>query len=681
MKGKKVKYKKSTGENIHEAQDPIARWLPMEEEDRTSLRSEPSITLNPDNEYTPGLYSYLADSPDPSNANSTTSSSFPSPPSSLTRISPSQHKNSQNLSPDPWKSSTRGAKNDLDTKLSDANRSEYGFSPIPLSPLAPSLSNYSMTSPKITSNCSKLSPSYGGPGKHHSLIMPEMSTSDIYVTCRKQHDKLFSRIYLLNLFCMLLIGFVNLCISEHSVTSIIPIAKAYKLLSASTGIFFISILVSLGIGVAWTYALHSYCALFVWSIIGVIPVVMALISVSCIYHLSFISSEHYSTTFVLLVLGLSMASLYFFSRYFRKVKERIQVSIRILQVTTQILRDNPSVFFACYGILLGYLIFVGVWILFYTHLFLIGKKTNDTWTLFPGSYVLQAYFLAVFLWTTAVFETFQKDFFGHVVGRWYFQLGGNYSTTFRINSEDLDVSVPEEDLALLYQRKVNIVMESLKLAAFTDFGPICGSASALFVCKGLRLAIKAYYRSKQQLLKLTDNSLNIFLKPLDLSLGIVEHVLSRFTSATIYYVSIRGVSLFQGGRELSNLVRKHFGLFVTSDYLSHGIFFFAALITSLLVGLFIYFFELSESPISSTPTSSLWIFVCMAFPLLRFVTCCVTDIMDAAFVCYILDLENDRKTIEGIHDAFKTMVSTSSQQTPSGYDPSDTGKTFPGVAV
>jgi hypothetical protein len=113
-----------------------------------------------------------------------------------------------------------------------------------------------------------------------------------------------------------------------------------------------------------------------------------------------------------------------FILFIRRMRSKIDATIKITSMAASILYENPVLIAFSLVLLAIYAIFTAVWLVLFTHLFLIGYIHGDgsqkEWKLTVGSYLLQAFFICQYLWTAATFNCFQKAVIGGVVCQWYF---------------------------------------------------------------------------------------------------------------------------------------------------------------------------------------------------------------------------------------------------------------------
>ena len=106
-------------------------------------------------------------------------------------------------------------------------------------------------------------------------------------------------------------------------------------------------------------------------------------------------------------------------------RRRIANTIDMMELSCGILRDNPEMLVVSAALMAVYAVFVLIWTALFENLFLLGSlvpASNGSvwWRLYPGSYILQAYFVFVLLWTSSVFKNIQLFTVADASCRWYF---------------------------------------------------------------------------------------------------------------------------------------------------------------------------------------------------------------------------------------------------------------------
>ncbi|ORX99733.1 hypothetical protein K493DRAFT_348382 [Basidiobolus meristosporus CBS 931.73] len=122
--------------------------------------------------------------------------------------------------------------------------------------------------------------------------------------------------------------------------------------------------------------------------------------------------------FSLVPLSLSLLHSVF---VLRKRKE-INANINIIQLSFDVLANNPEIISISVLLLGSYIFFCAIWLIFFSRVFLVkhsDRYGNDVAVESPAQQ-LTTFFVFVFFWTTAVFNGVHRATVAGVVSQWYF---------------------------------------------------------------------------------------------------------------------------------------------------------------------------------------------------------------------------------------------------------------------
>ena len=234
-----------------------------------------------------------------------------------------------------------------------------------------------------------------------------------------------------------------------------------------------------------------------------------------------------------------------------------------LTTAAHILKERRSIFTSSFIIVFGYLAFSFFWLVAFSHVLLLGQVEREEgkeliWRLSGWSYVLQTFFVGMFLWTTGVFTSSQKVLIGRIVADWYF---GHQNEEWVFRS-----------MWVVY------------------YGQIALSALVLSLSRGVRLTVRSYTWMLHQIhaewLKTSLSGLTFLANFLS---RLVEHV----SDYALYQSAISSESFFSSGRTVYRLFRRNMLLAMTTDLMTRTLFLLATGFSALLSGLAAYLFAVN----------------------------------------------------------------------------------------
>ena len=293
--------------------------------------------------------------------------------------------------------------------------------------------------------------------------------------------------------------------------------------------------ISLLVAFIWSLLIKKYTRQVIWGLIVFIP-----ISLGCLFLWAFISAftgPYSSSSHDIWLIPISFSMLFTsvaFVFFIKKSQSKIETTIKITSMAAEILFENPSIFVVSVGLLLLYVIFLVIWLTFFTHLTLIGYVSEDGgqnhWNISFGSYWAQAYFLMMLFWTTGVFTNIQRSVIGGVVAQWYFL---RHQPSYKNTKPTLN---------------------SLKIAVKSSFGQIAFGALFLSSIMGIRMS----FRLMKQGLKRTNLPIiRSVLSSVIFVMGFVEKLIEHVSQFAIYYVALKGDGFCRSGKAILRIFRRN----------------------------------------------------------------------------------------------------------------------------
>lgn len=450
----------------------------------------------------------------------------------------------------------------------------------------------------------------------------------------KPKDVFFKYLYYGNMGFMLTVGLLICLIFPSDVRDgILKSPTLYRVVMESAKAFTSVITFSLGVSIFLALMMQQFTETIVYGLVGFVPVSCALVTIWALaefFHNDPGSSIGHAYLYFVVILGFlgTMAS----SALIHWNREAIQKTTKLTRTAATILSSNPTVYFASLLILVCYLAFVSLWTVFFAHLMLLGHVETiekpeliKYFQLSAWSYLFQAYFVFMLVWTTSIFSNVQKAMVSGVVSRWYFY---------------------HEDPA--YVTDTSPAIDALQEALTRYFGQICLGSLVIAGVKSFRLGFWAYRKATARFQgRLASGVLSavgsvvLFLEKL------VEHV----TDFAVYYVALSGESFCKSGRSAVRIFKRNAVLGLTTDLIAQMIFSLTTIVVAVLCGLTSYTFA-SHSMHSQYAWASGVLFGLLSWYILQLFADIYSDTLDVTFLCYAIDLDTDKMHSTAVHEAY-----------------------------
>ncbi|KAF9581845.1 hypothetical protein BGW38_001001 [Lunasporangiospora selenospora] len=252
-------------------------------------------------------------------------------------------------------------------------------------------------------------------------------------------------------------------------------------------------------------------------------------------------------------LPLGVGSLFVSVIYFRR--DNIARTTAIIELACEILKDNPDMFFASFGLMLAHVVFTVLWLIFFARVFLIGhvERTDSVafWVMDGNFYPIAGFMIFIYMWTSAVLSNVQRVTLSNVVSKWYF----HRHEPFNYHSS-------------------KITEPAIINAVTTSFGSIC--FGALFI------AIVQFTRLKQRTFPL----FGILAAVFQFIAGLIEN----FNNYTLIYVGITGESLISAARSASKIFHRNLLWGLITDFLTKLVLYISSTMLCLFTGFIAYIF-------------------------------------------------------------------------------------------
>nr|CAG8463370.1 12445_t:CDS:10 [Entrophospora candida] len=252
-----------------------------------------------------------------------------------------------------------------------------------------------------------------------------------------------------------------------------------------------------------------------------------------------------------------------------------------------------------------------VWLLFFSRVFLLGRMVQDstetTWILDSDAPLLITFYVLMYFWVTSVLNNVQRH-----EENFYYE-----NSQLKLKNRD-----STQDTTSL----------ALNRATTTSLGTICFGSLVLSVIYTFQKIIEISNKYFSQY-----GCFYYFTVCLECISGIVDN----FNNYVMVYVGISGESFLTSSRTATELFKKNLVdrlVDVMTLSFTKCILFINSLIITLIFGLvtFIYATHVLQSSYGYIPGI---LSTMISFYISRFYTCIMMNTVDAAFVCYAIDLD------------------------------------------
>ncbi|KAJ3104098.1 hypothetical protein HDU97_009547 [Phlyctochytrium planicorne] len=301
-------------------------------------------------------------------------------------------------------------------------------------------------------------------------------------------------------------------------------------------------------------------------------------------------------------------------------RRQIDHTIDMLQLSCQILWENPSIFGLSIALMFVYMLFAIVWLLAFAHLFLV----HGIYPIPMSTRTAVAFFVLMHFWTSAVLQGIEKMTIAGVVGKWYFKR--HQDETYEENQ----------------------TLRNFKAATTTGFGTICFSALILAIVQTLQAFVR-YVRKNSR-----GNTTLLLL--IDACMSCTSYALDSITSMTLLYSGLTGHSLLKSGVLCTRLFRRNLVFGLTTSTLTRVVLTLGSVTAASCVGAGTFFYAARglTSPFAYVVGA---IGVVVPFYVLRFISHVLQYTVDATFICYMIDLDTNANNCEGAHRIFEPSLS------------------------
>eukprot|EP00158_Paraphelidium_tribonemae_P007502 Partr_v1_DN28271_c0_g1_i3_m75535 putative Solute carrier family 44 member len=439
----------------------------------------------------------------------------------------------------------------------------------------------------------------------------------------KLNDVVFAIAYMLSLALMISLGvYFELTTTPFTEDIRNSVYYAFDKTSKHIGtlLFF-----SFAIGLAWVIFLQRFLRAAIWMMVFTVPGSFFAISIwgfsaalSGPIDLSNISKLMIPESLISLILGIASSYL------IHKKKHHIGNTVKLVEVSFEIIFSYPALILVCLGILLGYLVFCAVWLSMFSHLMLIGRVESKEWIASASSNWLAAFFIFMFLWTSSVFHYLERTTISAVVCEWYFH---RHNPVKNIWKNDLPTYALKRSLTL-------------------SFGSICYAAAIMSFVQVAGILCVVFKRICR--FTGTDNTIGAILQSI---VRFLESMTDGLNAYALVYVAYSGTDFKTAVSASIELFRRNLISAILTENFAKFILLLGVYAVSLasFTATFTYSIRTAQTPYAMLVSS---IAAVLSYFLTRFCTLILVQVMDALYVCYVIDIDKQECHSQAVHLAF-----------------------------
>ncbi|KAI7871222.1 plasma-membrane choline transporter-domain-containing protein [Spinellus fusiger] len=476
-----------------------------------------------------------------------------------------------------------------------------------------------------------------------AAIPPKRTTP---VIDRKYKDPLFGILYLLALGVYLITGGVVLGTTDSHALDRVARGSTFRVISDSAGLLSMMVAATFIVGAGWFFVLHRCTKAIVWGTVVCVPVVLVGLFLwtlvesfqSYYYYDSQPSSQDTSLTFlsfVPLAVGLVYVKMVLSGRH------RIQKTIAVIEFACDLLQSNPGILIVSLILLCVFVGFSALWLVLFSRLWLLGyvQKTSQPgkfkrrkekkrprthgrtlaiWIVHDHVTLLVVFYVFIYMWTAAVLINMQRFALSAITAQWYFH---RHEPTLT-NGE--------------------VWKSSLLRGSTTSLGTLAVGGLILTLVQAMHLLtqyLKKYVKKSRP-----------FVWIVSIVLAYLEALVSQINHYTISLSGITGESFYGSARSGTRMFRRNLLSGLLGDLLTKLILYVGAVVISFISGLGTYVFATHHLHSQGYIIGMMAAIVPMY--IAQFFSYTMMSIIDAAFLCYAIDLDTGMVHMSSAHTVF-----------------------------
>ncbi|KAJ3357060.1 hypothetical protein GGF32_001182 [Allomyces javanicus] len=482
-----------------------------------------------------------------------------------------------------------------------------------------------------------------------------------------QHDAFWAVLYVVCLAVMVVMGIALLFSAPpSSPPTAVPQSGLLLAIRDALPVLISVFLISCVLGALWILLMGAFVHVIVWATVLFIPV-------SCVgltaWSLALLlappsgAAPVDQAAFLVLLLLTTVVTGSVFAVVTYLHKDHIDVTIALIQLATHVLRANPSVFILSLGLLAGYLAFVILWLAMIARyiswatvlaaLQYVGDSASaDTWVAGLHWAPTLIFLVVMLIWTTALVANLHKMALASMVHHWYFSRGKG-------------PHVAGSELAKRALRRT-----ATELVGTAALGALV--TTGIQVARGVYRVYDAHVRDRLPRLASAEGGgvqhpvvmagatcvacVTHWVAPLARYLARLVAVVNHYT---LIYAAITGLGYATSAKKVSGLLARNVSTALLRDMFARMVLLLGNAILATIVGLGIVTAVRDDPALdggakagkggtAAVMACGMWI----AWGVMRVWADVLAHVIDAAFLCFAIDVEIRECHVPEAHEAF-----------------------------
>ncbi|KAI8812416.1 plasma-membrane choline transporter-domain-containing protein [Cladochytrium replicatum] len=399
----------------------------------------------------------------------------------------------------------------------------------------------------------------------------------------------------------------------------------YETVKGAGSLILLSATVAVVCGALWLLALSVFVRPVVWMSIVAIPT-LALSMVALLIGNAAVGKANDASWLNLQydwVIGISVSCAIIgltVTNWILTRRHKIEQSIRVIELSCEILWMNPSIVGLSAIMFLAQSGFTLVWMIMFSSLFMM---TDVHWTELGVNNWVVAFFVLMYLWTSSILANLEKTTIAGVVGKWYFS--GDHGTR-RTSSSD--------------------TVEHFKSAASKSFGSIAFGSLILSSIQLLQLIVTLLRKQTRK-----NRTRRFILSFVDSVLLLLHTLLSQLNAYAVVWVGLTGDALLASARTCARLFRRNLALVVIQSTITQLVLSFGIGAVSLVSSATVF---LVWSRQMQSPYAYVVGLLGGAIPYyaLHILSQVLQNTIDATIMAYMIDLDRRERAFDKAHVVF-----------------------------
>ncbi|KAJ1930395.1 hypothetical protein IWQ60_000332 [Tieghemiomyces parasiticus] len=433
---------------------------------------------------------------------------------------------------------------------------------------------------------------------------------------RRAFDQGFLVAYTLSLAVFLLTGLYIYFTTEVPTLDPGHTNPLFSNLNQAVGLIFLLVVISTGLGILWLVFLKHYAEQLIWTTVILVPLVSFATSLAiltfAVTRAPARGTIAFETSYLVGAL-VSFAIGVFQAFYIARRKEQIERSMRAIHLALNMLSSHPELFALAILLLSGYVLFLVVWLIFFSRLaLLVPSFPNLPSSLTAPVVLIASFYCFIFTWTTGVFTNLLRITITMVTAQWYF---------YRHEDERLGIT--------------HSTQAAFHLIVKEFMGSVCLGGLVLAFAQILS-GITHYTLLILRPFRIFPFTFVAFL------FRLLEKVTETLSSFSIVYVGVTGKSFFTSAYAVTNLMKRNYVFSIRSALIVGNLLSVTSTSFALATGWALSYISLADLGMDYPYLPGVF-GVATSWVIFQFFGHILVNTVEAALVCYAVDL--DAKTL------------------------------------